>query len=97
MAGLPVEVRTNGTLVTTFTGGGVFAYGALGDRQTIELTAPPRLSVERSGPDILLSWPAGTLLEATDCAGPWTTNAGAVSPYTITPTNQQRFFRVKVE
>ena len=96
MSGLPVEVRTNGVLAHTFTGGGVYASGALGDGQTLTLSAPPRLSVARDGAGLILAWPIGTLLEAETLDGPWATNAAAVSPYSVTPTNFQRFFRVQV-
>lgn len=97
MMGLPVEVWTNGVLATTFTGGGGYTYNALGDGQTIALTAPPRLSIERSGSRLSLNWSAGVLLEATNLPGSWRTNAAAVSPYTMTPTNVQKFNRVKAE
>lgn len=96
MTGLPVEVRTNGVLVEAFTGGGIYTYSALGDGQTIVLTAPVYLSFERSGPGLSLSWPAGALLEANQLTGPWTTNTTAVSPHLTIPTNHQMFYRVKV-
>jgi hypothetical protein len=44
----------------------------------------------------ILTWPQGTLLQATEVTGPWTTNSSAVSPFTVTPTNTQNFFRVFV-
>lgn len=96
MSGMSVEVRTNGFLAAAFTGGGIYIYNALGDGQTIVLTAPPRLCMERAGPNCLLTWPTGTLMEAQMLNGPWTTNAAAVSPHSVTPTNFQQFYRVKV-
>lgn len=96
MSGLPVEVRTNGVLVATVTGGGVYSYNALEDGQMVTLTAPPRLTVVRDGSSLILTWPIGTLLEADAVDGSWATNATAVSPHSVTPTNIQRFFRVKV-
>lgn len=96
MTGLPVEVWTNGILAGTFIGGGVHTHGALGDGQTLVLTVPVNLSFERSGPGLLLSWPTGMLLEAINPAGPWATNAAAVSPHSVAPTNFQQFFRLKV-
>lgn len=53
---------------------------------------PPTLTIERSGADVVLTWSAGTLLEATAVTGPWTTNS-ATSPYTNTPTGAQKYFR----
>ena len=42
-----------------------------------------------------ITFPVGTLLEATNLMGPWTTNS-TVSPATIDFTGPQRFFRVKI-
>jgi|GEM_PF-1142054 len=44
-----------------------------------------------------LTWPQGTLLQATNITGPWTTNATAISPFTVNPTESQMFYRVKVQ
>jgi hypothetical protein len=54
------------------------------------------LSIERIGTNVRLSWPQGTLLEALDVSGPWTTNGNA-SPYTFAPAGAKKFFRVKVQ
>jgi len=43
-----------------------------------------------------IAWPQGTLLQATNVTGPWTTNT-AVSPCGVAPTNAQMYFRVKVD
>jgi hypothetical protein len=53
------------------------------------------LSVVRSGGNIVLSWPQGTLLEADNVAGPYSTN-NAASPYTNAPTAIQKFYKVIV-
>lgn len=96
MTGLPVEVRTNGVLADTFTGGGVYTFNSLADGQTIMLTAPPRLFIERAGTNCRLTWPTGILLEADALNGPWATNAAAVSPHLVTPTESRKLFRVRV-
>jgi PQQ-like domain len=44
-------------------------------------------------PKPVLNWASGTLLQSTNVTGPWMTNS-ATSPYTITPTNSQMFFRL---
>ncbi len=41
-----------------------------------------------------LSWSLGTLLEATSLTGPWTPVPSATSPYTITPTDPVKFYRL---
>jgi Concanavalin A-like lectin/glucanases superfamily len=43
-----------------------------------------------------LKWSAGTLLEATNLAGPWTTNPAA-SPLTMPATTAQKFYRVRLQ
>jgi len=50
-----------------------------------------------SGGNLVLTWPGnGKLLEATNLAGPWTTNASA-SPATIIPIQPQTFYRVQTQ
>jgi fibronectin-binding autotransporter adhesin len=49
-----------------------------------------------NGSSITLSWPGGgQLLQATNLLGPWTTNNSATSPFTVTPTAPQMFYRVQ--
>lgn len=57
-------------------------------------TASPTLTIQRVGTQLQVAWPFGTLLEATDLNGPWTTNA-TTSPYMFTPSGAQKFFRAK--
>lgn len=59
---------------------------------------PVRLSTAASGSSLTLSWANyGTLLNATNLAGPWMPVAGAISPFTVTTTNTApQFFRVKI-
>jgi hypothetical protein len=53
------------------------------------------LNIQRVGANVVLSWPQGTLLQANDLAGPWSTN-NAASPYTNAPTAARKFYRVIV-
>lgn len=46
------------------------------------------------GGQLMLSWPAGILLEAPEVTGPWTTNT-AVSPYTLMMNGPRKFFRIQ--
>jgi hypothetical protein len=55
---------------------------------------PPPFTSQVVGGQLTITWPVGTLLEATNLQGPWTTNS-TVSPATIDMTGPQRFFRVK--
>ena len=64
----------------------------------VQLTVNPplRLSTLQSGSNLVLSWPQGMLLQATNMAGPWTTN-NAGSPYTNLPSQPQMFYRVQLQ
>jgi hypothetical protein len=54
------------------------------------------LYTQSAGPNLVLNWATGTLLESTNLFGPWTTNT-AVSPYTVAPTNTQTFYRLLLQ
>jgi hypothetical protein len=56
--------------------------------------SPLYLNAAHSGPNIQLTWPAGTLLQAPTLMGPWTTNTTAVTPYMVLTTNSEQFFKV---
>jgi hypothetical protein len=45
---------------------------------------------------LTLTWPTGTLLEATSLSGPWQTNTGS-SPLIVTPTGPQKFYKIIVQ
>lgn len=62
------------------------------------LGAPQFVTLNSSwnGRQLTLDWPQGTLLEATNIAGPWTANP-ALSPFLVTPTGPQKFYRVRVQ
>jgi hypothetical protein len=58
---------------------------------------PVNLQVGHLGNNVQLTWGTlGRLLEADNVRGPWKTNSLAASPYTISPTNSQKFYRVLV-
>lgn len=55
------------------------------------------LQVQTAPGGLVLSWPQGTLLQATNVTGPWVTNAAA-SPFTNNNlTAPQMFYRVQVQ
>ncbi len=60
------------------------------------MTLGPSISIEKLGANLQLSWPRGTLLEASEVTGPWTTN-NATSPYPVAPGGAKKFFRLKVQ
>ena len=59
--------------------------------------APVSLNMEISGRNVVLTWSSGTLQSATTVTGPWTSLSGTNSPYTLTPTGTQQFFRIKIK
>jgi hypothetical protein len=65
---------------------------------TLARPEPINVVISRSGSSVQLTWPYGTLLQATNLTGPWAVNRNASPPsYTITPTGPQMFYRVQVQ
>jgi hypothetical protein len=60
------------------------------------VTPAVSLSVQQIGGNVVLTWPQGTLLEANEVTGPYTTN-NASSPYTNAPTAPRKFYQVIVK
>jgi uncharacterized protein YjdB len=56
---------------------------------------PVSITISKVGANVVLTWPTGTLQEASVLTGPWTTVSAATSPYTVPATGNQ-FFRVLV-
>ena len=58
-------------------------------------TVKPVLTTGANGKQFVMSWTYGTLLQATNVLGPWTTNP-ATSPYTVIISNApQKFFKLQ--
>ena len=57
-------------------------------------TAPSLITVTRSGADLILSWTSGNLQAAPEVTGTFTNVPAATSPYTVTPTEARKFFRL---
>jgi hypothetical protein len=57
---------------------------------------PVNLQIASVGPNVQITWPMGSLLQATNLSGPWTTNYLATSPYNVVPTGGSMFYRVVV-
>jgi hypothetical protein len=54
------------------------------------------LTIQKVGANVVLAWPQGTLLEANNVTGSWTTN-NATSPYSVAPAGAGKFYRVIVK
>ena len=59
--------------------------------------ASAQISIARSGPNIVLSWPFGTLQQANALSGPYSELSGITSPYTNAPAENPEFYRVKLQ
>jgi hypothetical protein len=54
------------------------------------------IAIQPFGSNVVLTWPQGTLLQATNLTGSWVTNP-ATSPSTVFTTNTQMFFRLQIQ
>jgi len=90
---------SNGQMCQIPSAGGAVVYGDIGASDAtfdvgLQSVSLPTVSIAPgAGGNLTITWSQGTLLQATNLTGPWTTNAAA-SPYTASPTNAQMFFRV---
>lgn len=77
--------------------------GASGSQLTLTrinyatVAAPVTLTFTRSGSNLMLSWPGGTLQSSTEVSGTYTNVPNAANPYRVSTTEARRFFRVKVQ
>jgi hypothetical protein len=69
----------------------VFAAASLAP--TLQLSGD--ISLRNLGPQLQLVWCSGTLQMADDPAGPFTDMMGVSSPFTFTPVEARKFYRVK--
>jgi hypothetical protein len=85
---VPPTVANGKVYLATFSGR-LDVYGLLPPAK------PVRVSIQSLGKQVRLSWPAGTLQSAGQLTGPYTNITTATTPYTLSPTNAEQFFRVK--
>ena len=94
-----LTVNSSGVITAVNTGNATVSAtvsGVTGISSSISV-GPLTFSVVRSGPNLVLNWPAGILLQAPTLLGPWTTNNAASPPsYTVSPTNASQFFRILI-
>jgi hypothetical protein len=56
-----------------------------------------QVSLQKTGDGLNLTWPQGTLLQATNVAGPWLAVTNASSSSNVTATNNRMFYRVLLQ
>jgi hypothetical protein len=66
------------------------------DQIQAHYNATVRLTITQAGNNVVLSWPVGTLQQASTINGTYSNVSGATSPYTNSPTGAASFFRVNV-
>ena len=67
------------------------------DQVQAHYNATVKVGVTRSGNNVILSWPLGTLQSAPAVAGTYTDMPSATSPFTNTVSQTPTFYRVKVQ
>jgi hypothetical protein len=91
-------VMSGGTLFGVTPAGGT---GGVGTVYALTLSSsapvPIALNVQVTGGTVVLSWTtsAFSLQSAPSLGGPFSNIAGATSPYTVSTTNSQQFFRLQ--
>ena len=64
--------------------------------QLVASVAPVAINIQSSGTNQNMTWPMGSLMVATNLAGPYSVVNGAVSPQTIAPYGAQKFYKVQL-
>lgn len=90
VVGTFIATGTTQVITPGIGGGGAYLAAVI-----VRTTTPPSPTITSSGSNLLVSWPIGTLLQATNLTGPWITNT-ATSPLTVTPTGPRLFFRTQI-
>lgn len=93
------HVVVTGTVLTgTWTPVTGKSYGSLNGAQ-LQYLGPAvsvRIKLLTSG-QLQVEWAQGKLVEASSLEGPWTPNTAATSPYLVTPTGAQKYYRVLIQ
>jgi len=96
------DLYPGGQICTISSEGGPITYGASGNSDAVfDLGLKPikqnlTLRIQNIGDgELQLQWSTGVLLQATNLAGPWTTNTSATSPYPVTPSAPQMYYQIK--
>jgi hypothetical protein len=58
-------------------------------------TVPVRITLHLAGGQLQATWPAGLLQSADEVSGPYTDVPGATSPFAVTASGAQKFYRVR--
>jgi hypothetical protein len=89
----PASVSGNLTIALNTTAATQICYDNV--QLTTQVT-PVTVSMQAGGANPILTWPMGTLLQATNVTGSYVPVTGAVSPWPITPSAAQMFYKVQL-
>jgi beta-glucanase (GH16 family) len=87
-------INTAGAYDVTVTVGGCTSVAGT---TTVTVNPPAVISIQSSSNTLTITWPNGTLQWATNPTGLWSDVSEATSPWPITPTAPQQFFRVRLQ
>jgi hypothetical protein len=77
----------------------IYSYALSGSRiaahYSMAVLGPNPLTIVRSGANVILTWPAGTLQQATSITGPFS-DVVASSPLTTPITGSQHYYRIRL-
>lgn len=73
----------------------IYQYALSAKQVAAHYSASPLVSITASSPNVIITWPAGTLHSAPAVTGPWTT-VSATSPYTTPASGTAKFYKVSL-
>jgi hypothetical protein len=63
----------------------------------VTVNPPAQIAIEPSTNGLIITWPGGTLESGTNLTGQWSAVPEATSPWRITPSAPQQFYRIKLQ
>jgi len=68
----------------------------LGPAESPALGSGPTITLTRSGANLILSWPGGGALQSsTNVGGTYEDIPASSSPFNVTPTDTQKYYRIR--
>jgi len=71
-----------------------YNYAMSPDQVQAHFLNATKITVAKSGGNLVLSWPSGTLVQANKVTGPYAPVNGAASPFTVTPGSTNTFYQI---
>ncbi len=86
-----------GTFIGTVDDTAVYNYALSPQQVQLHFLNTVKLTITKSGTNVILSWPFGTLQSAPTATGTYTNIVSATSPYTNAISGTKLFYRVKTQ